>query len=577
MALAWQRSTNSKQLDSSKCRISRKCRLTFSVTRALSDNAEPHKGRRILQGWKDKAIVHLKKTGRWPLPNKSSSEEVESQTRPSPPPQEPSAVAPVASLPPDDANPAHKIPPFSSFEDRAGYNGYLLSSTLVDEVACETWKHDEPFYRRWVLNEGGRILGLDSTYKIASRLFCHDPQSGIRDQPFESFASVLNEYGQVLWYGFQLEHESLRQIEKHLCDLRDRLKEQYGPAFEPGAIYVDNCCNSEVRPSLQNIWPGTPVLLDLYHWFDRWDEAIGMPNGDVRRCVFRAELKDACLVPDARDYRETKTRLTRQRGSKPSHREILTFCRRSIPPPFTLRRNIEMVLKKWSERDSRRLWEIAAQHLEVARNAKGSDAGRRSGEKPLFFKPNFASVKRRQMGHVCRRIQSLGLDHECDETCTACLSDPSGINLNFERPGSTPGKPKMYFTGRGTSQNENFHSLLRRSVLARMAGALRVAALVGTFIFHWNVDRGIEKRGEKNYYTHHFGLLFLINSLFATCVENANELPFPELEARMRDHPRAQLGIECVGLVGSDSRDDEEEEEKEASSKKTRLVGNNAA
>ena len=117
-----------------------------------------------------------------------------------------------------------------------------------------TWTYDKPFYDRWILNEGGRILGLDSTYKIASRLFCHDHESGNRYNPFDSFASVTYEYGQILWYGFQLEAESYDQIKKHLLDLKRRLLEQYGADFRPSAIYVDNCCKTGVRPSLQSIW-----------------------------------------------------------------------------------------------------------------------------------------------------------------------------------------------------------------------------------------------------------------------------------------------------------------------------------
>ena len=103
-------------------------------------------------------------------------------------------------------------------------------------------------------------LGLDSTYKIASKLITTDPTTHKVYTPFESFASVANKYGQIIWYGFMLESESYTQLREPLEGIRDRLLEQYGPSYKPDATYVDNCCNAGVRAALQRIWPGIPVF-----------------------------------------------------------------------------------------------------------------------------------------------------------------------------------------------------------------------------------------------------------------------------------------------------------------------------
>ena len=126
------------------------------------------------------------------------------------------------------------------------------------------------------------------------------------------------------------------------------------PPYKPDAIYVDNCCNAGVRAALQRIWPGIPVKLDLYHWFDRWDKAIGMPQHDVRRCVFRAELRGACFVPDRGEYRRIKARLSAGE-TRATHRQIISECRRVVPRPAELHANVKAVVDKWVMRD-RAIW-----------------------------------------------------------------------------------------------------------------------------------------------------------------------------------------------------------------------------
>lgn len=72
--------------------------------------------------------------------------------------------AQVQSLPSSsavNAEPGDALPRFGEFDDRDGFNGYVVSERNVDEVAVFRWQYDAPFYRRWILNEGGRIVGLD--------------------------------------------------------------------------------------------------------------------------------------------------------------------------------------------------------------------------------------------------------------------------------------------------------------------------------------------------------------------------------------------------------------------------------
>ena len=253
------------------------------------------------------------------------------------------------------------------------------------------------------------------------------------------------------------------------------------------------------------------------------------------------------MVPDANDVR-----ILRRRYPKKPTGEIHAMCRRVVPAPAVLRKNVDGVIDLFRKRDADILASTANDHLEL-------NSG--DNERPIFFNRQFKNVYRKQMAHVCRDYgasiaprPSRAADHVCGDDCPGCLSDPPEVMLYHERPEKRPkpGDPPhvtLYFTSRGSSQAESMHRLLRQAVASTTCGAVRAEHAVGAFVYRWNVDRGVDKLGDEDYGTYHHEVLALINSLAASCGVPAAKLPYPSLKVGLADPSTEKIGMECQTLV----------------------------
>ena len=188
-----------------------------------------------------------------------------------------------------------------------------------------------------------------------------------------------------MWYGFHHREDAFEETEPHFAALLARLKKMHGDDYMPSAIYIDNCCSR--RTAFNRVFPGVPILLDPFHWFARWDEAISIPSTHKLRWQFRAMLRDAVLVPDPNDVA-----LLTDYYPKKKRGEIYGMCRRVVPPPKQLRENIENVLNVFVKRDTAIL--AAAAQNEIQGN-ETDEAMAAVADRPLFFNPKkFASVKK---------------------------------------------------------------------------------------------------------------------------------------------------------------------------------------
>jgi uncharacterized membrane protein YgcG len=497
------------------------------------------------------------------------------------------ATSPVGS----DGSATHTPPlPFPSYTE---FGGYLLTRYTCDSIGFTVAAHEEPCQKAHMAGIGGEILSFDQTFWTAGKVIARIPGSTEYFKPFQGMVSGMNEYSQVCWYAMVYRKECMSELEPQLLALKARLDNQATvksndaeetksdksgdsdsdsddeTTTKPACIYVDNCC--EVRAAYQKIFPGTPILLDLFHFQKRFDACIAVPTNDPLAWAFRSDLKRACLVCDKDDWKAVADRLAG--AKKPiSDAAIRPSCRKYVPQPAPLRKAISAVFKRYIDRDSR----VAANHAyyqsrldsELSPTARKELAKTKAGLPKVLFNNRLKTCWVNALSHVCQRAtkavyigggagsnkgKTLIVDttHQCDATCVGCLSDPVGVNLNFKYVGHEdkvnnkhvkpiPSKGGM-FTGRSSSQQENMHKHWRAFVRVATSAA-KWAGKAWRFMTDWNIKRGVEKRGDADYGSTNLNLLALLNAkaMQSGAVKSA---PFPHAVLRQSN---MQAGIEVT-------------------------------
>ena len=113
----------------------------------------------------------------------------------------------------------------------------------------------------------GLILKFDVTFKMAKKV--KQTHLGKTDTPFKGFATVMNEYSEIIWYGWTWRGESMEELKPRLLALKRRGEAIHGKDWYPVAFYIDNCCTK--RDQILAIFPKTLVLLDPFHYMARWN------------------------------------------------------------------------------------------------------------------------------------------------------------------------------------------------------------------------------------------------------------------------------------------------------------------
>ena len=109
-----------------------------------------------------------------------------------------------------------------------------------------------------------------------------------------------------------------------------------------------------------------PILLDLYHWFERWDDCVAVKTGTVLSNMFCSHIRDAVLTPILEEYDNAKAALQRKNGKVPKHAEILPYCSRVVLPPAKLRESVDQCFAFWWDRDLRLRMHRVHCHLELS-------------------------------------------------------------------------------------------------------------------------------------------------------------------------------------------------------------------
>ena len=129
----------------------------------------------------------------------------------------------------------------------------------------------EALYRRALEENRCSVLTCDHTFKVSKHIGVKRATDSAFIPQFKNLFVCLNEYGQVVCWrltkttAFEQIGDLLTVLKRKLDAREDNLK----------MIIVDDCCS--VRGSYQNIFPNTPVKLDLFHVCQRFVKTL--PKG----------------------------------------------------------------------------------------------------------------------------------------------------------------------------------------------------------------------------------------------------------------------------------------------------------
>jgi hypothetical protein len=189
---------------------------------------------------------------------------------------------------------------------RDGYDLRVMSMRMIENVLQSHFVKQKPLLRQNILSLGGTRLRIDTQYKSAKRIVVYDGRQSFR--PWIGLTTIMNEYGEVIWWGLLKSPESITEIEPHLRALRARLQRIQKTSDPVLVIAVDNCCN--VRKKLQAIFgPRLIVILDPCHWLDRWKDAV-RDSKSKEAHMFYALMSSAVLTASNEEFRRVKVELT---------------------------------------------------------------------------------------------------------------------------------------------------------------------------------------------------------------------------------------------------------------------------
>ena len=367
-----------------------------------------------------------------------------------------------AEPPREDTEENSKPPLFSSFNDKKGYNGLVLSKFRVDSIVATVFNHRKGFIESKMQSLSATCLKIDFNYKLAGGIHVWTKQ-GASFAPFKCLVTIQNEDSQtIFWKGLKMS-ESISEIQSDLVRLRKRLNanvrakkaederrhrqiplsevplNRLGPEEQSiKVIWVDNYCT--VRAIVRRCFPGAVVKLDLFHWIKRWndllDNATGPMAGIVRALLHRATQ---CVEPS--EYEAKKMEIAQKKKiplDQVNHKDVLKACKSIIPQPTLLRSNVEAIYNYMVAKDAETDAKLATRSAEDI-----------SPPPQKFLKkltPKLLKLVQELFKHIDRN----------------CLSDPDLSIVNIFCYNSKTG---VTYVARGTNTNERDNWDLAHSIL----------------------------------------------------------------------------------------------------------------
>lgn len=414
------------------------------------------------------------------------------------------------------------------FADPQGYNGKFFSNHYIESLCHTHFQKQKPGMKHRMEYLSGEILSLDTVYGPAKRVAVYIDGKPFR--PWTGLSIVMNEHGQVIWFGYLKGSESISEIAPHLLKLKTRIDRLPGPNVR--AIYVDNCCN--VRVKLQKIFGlHVFVLLDVFHWMARWDEVVRDKQSE-QYGVFRALMSRAILQASPDEYAEQRDILVIKLKRQPTVKEILQECNTKTPPPDEMKQSVLAIVEYFLIEDARKTVanidvpvpdsQSQDEHTGEQQSATTDTAPEQpSGstqestsavatpsqqvKQRLFFKD--AALVRKKVAQQLKHIK--------------CMCDPEGLVLHRKVPNG-----KVY-CARGSSKNERFNRKVNDEVLCcSIVGVNRADRCTWTLCDEGNTKANVQRRGAKDYHSTNLESMAYTNSLVAS-VDPDRVLPFQDV------------------------------------------------
>jgi len=418
--------------------------------------------------------------------------------------------------------------------DRDGYNAKILSVSRIESIQQTYFLDRREYMEATMLQLHGRVLSLDFFYPLASRVWVtKDDGSREKFQPYKSICDIKNEDGQVIWFGALPQSESLTALQQHLVQLRKRFL-HLGATLHV-VFYVDNCCS--VRQKIKEVWPEAMVLLDPFHWLQRWKDLLRNPTSIDGR-LFLALMSRAVLVASDETIQNKRAELLLKWGRPATLSEALRRVPTTAPTPDVMKRNIWSVLNLFLQRD-------LATETKLASWPENDVS-----PKPKLVLKDYrrAEIIRNQMAHVNK----------------ACLTDPHlHEDSNFGDVVLHRNVGDKCYCCRGSNLNERYHKAMEVDVIGCRstmgpAVAERLHWIRNT---HWNRKANENRNGATKRLSGETEHLALANSM----AEQANApVPFADVSMPRKDPsaPVEAIGY-CLGLSSrpNDGNDIIEQEE----------------
>jgi hypothetical protein len=434
-----------------------------------------------------------------------------------------------------------KPPMFSKFSDKSGYGGRLVSKHVIDGIVTSMFNQRKSFIEAKMSGLNARMLKIDYNYKLAKKIRVWTKQ-GQSFCPYKCIITVQNEDCQTVFWKALKHSESFTEIKPDLQRLKQRLDRNLlakrqaevarcreeaakngvefnvpDPVVEDAVmvIYVDNCCN--VHRVLKSIFPSAIILLDIFHWLRRWNDALHDPKS-LHAGVVRAMICSAVFTIDPQEYSNAKERvcaklLKRNIHRVPTVKEIRNEARTTIPNPGLLRQNVEGVYFYFTTKD-----------LQTAANLALRQEGDTSPAPKQFFKHPSAirDIVQQQFRHIDR----------------GCLSDPPTTVVRIHRQNPVTG---AVFVARGTNTNERDNLDLSLLLSATHVGIARGDRIMWTFFDERNNRKGVIRLGEEDIGTNHTETLLSLNSFAKTIGVSDEDLPYKSLSAPSVDPTKTEF------------------------------------
>ena len=384
------------------------------------------------------------------------------------------------------------------FPDQYGrYNARKVSAYMVENIQHSIFLERKPGMVHRMTQLGGEVLSIDWAYKPSSRIIVNWNDTQIR--PWKAMTTIMNEDNMLIWWGFLQGSESVVEIKDDLSRLRERIERvnaKKGHRLQ--AIYVDNCCN--VRESLQSIFgEDVEVLLDFFHWLQRWDDIFQDTKSEEAR-AFKRMITQCVLVATDKEYKEKEAELNARLKRPPKVHEVLKKCRRVTANADDMEKAIRKVVQFFLTIDAERATATTTEDNKPGLILKSAE--------------RVAARLRKQLKH------------------TRCLCDPScGVHTE-------DGK-----SSRGTNKNERLNLDANRKVLfASMIGLGRAERNLWTLFDFHNQKANIARCGAANHGSYNVEKLAAINS---ACVKIApGKIHFADVSLPTVARSSERLGFE---------------------------------